>query len=155
MFVVKSGLTALISHSKCERHKRISETRKTTKPLTFTSVTKVDSSHADGAKKAEIRWTVFVLEKNISFESQKEIVSNFKVMFVDSKVPFEMRLQEDKIKYLITDAIFPYLQNAHVEEIKQSAHFSIYIDEANKMKSYLAVVIRYFVQDSWNLKTVL
>jgi hypothetical protein len=157
-FIIKSGITTIKSHSNSEGHKKVALVRRSNKTIT-SSFAKTVQLTAQGpsisqAKKAEIICVVRTVTKNLSFESQKDIVDDLKVMCPDSKVPSEMRLHEDKLKYLLTDAIFPYVRDAVVEEIKQAPNYTIFLDEANKFRSYLGVVVRYMPENSWDIKTV-
>lgn len=156
-FLVKSGLTNILSHSQCEAHKKVSSSRKTTKSITnvFTATSSApSSSKTDCHKEAEIRWIIRLIISNWSFESQTGVVEDFLQMFPDSNVPSKMQLGPDKISYIINEAIAPHIKQHISKEISAVDAYSIHIDEVNKNYGYMGLVLRYLPKDSWNVKTV-
>lgn len=113
---IKSELTNIISHSKSEKHQKISKAKKITTPIdkvwsSDQKATRETLSVKEKAKEAEIRWTIFLLQHNISFDSQSDAVDCLKEMFPDNSIPEHMTLGSDKIKYLTTEAIFVWALN--------------------------------------------
>lgn len=149
-----NGLKALKSHSSSLTHKNAAKVISSMKPISsYTVPTEVSNSSNrtdEKANEAEIRWTLHVVENNYSFESNHHCVETFKKMHPDSKVAEAMQLKEDKIAYLIKDAIFPYLRQ-QLSGVLKDTWFTLHIDEANKCRLHLGIVIRYMKQDDWNI----
>ena len=90
---------------------------------------------------------------HITFEvllSNDDTVSTFQRMFPDSKIASAMTLKKDKLAYLIKDALFPYCQQELTKDLQNSV-YSLQIDEANKCRSHLGIVVRYMKGDEWQL----
>ncbi len=155
-FIIKSGMTNILSHANSECHKSLSRAQKLTKPITavFTKTSPSTTTSKSSAKAAELRWVFRIIEKNWSFESQEDIITDFKGMFTDSKIPNEMKLSPKKVKYLATDAIGPFMQGIVLKEIQNAGCYSIHVDEANKLKSYVALCVRFLRPDTWDLVNV-
>jgi hypothetical protein len=155
-FFVKSGKTNLLSHATSEQHKRLSNARKGCSDLTklFTPTSTTCTHHFDLAKVSEIRIAARVVLKNQSFESYGDFVEDLKCLVPDSKIPDRMSLGPDKIAYTIVDALFPYVQGEILSDIKMSDFYSIHIDEANKLKSFVGIVVRYLNAETMEPKSV-
>ena len=59
-------------------------------------------------------------------------------------------MKEDKVAYIIKDAIFPYSQQLLSDDLKDTL-FALHIDEANKCRSHLGIVVRYMKEDDWHI----
>lgn len=142
---VQSGKTNLISHSQSSSHVSNSKSQKSTSKitLTFGKQSQGSSSSLDLAKIAEIRVATRMVIHNYSFESNNDLVGDLKAILPDSKIVDRMTLGADKLTYLVREALFPYLKQEVLNDIKNSEFYSVQIDEANKLKSYLGIVIRY------------
>lgn len=69
------------------------------------------------ALKAEIIWTLRCISKNLSFKSSTDDIKEvFEAMFPGC-IPEGFQLSEKKIRYLITDALFPYFKTSLQNDI--------------------------------------
>lgn len=151
--VKQNGIKALKSHSKSNAHQRSIEATSGSSSLKdFFKFEKRPESISARTADAEIIWCLHVVENNYSFLSNNHVRETFSTMFND-KTAANMKLKEAKIAYLVKDAIFPYFKKELVHTLKSST-FSVQIDEANKLRNHLGIVVRYFTDDtSWDVKT--
>jgi hypothetical protein len=65
-----------------------------------------------------------------------------------------------KLKYLLTDAVFPYLKETALAEVRDAKWFALQIDEANigfkvgLQTKYLGIVFRYMPKDAFKPNVV-
>lgn len=156
-FCVKSGITNIYSHTKSQKHKSESSKRKKNTRITSffekKGTDKTEDKVLDKAKVAEIRVTARVVQQNHSFESYSDFVSFLDVLVPDSKIPADMSLGPDKLAYLIREALCPYLKQAVLGDISKSEFYTLQVDESNKQKSYLGVVVKYVDPETFVSRT--
>ena len=93
-----------------------------------------------------------------SNNSSKDISNLFYVMFPDSKIAKDMRLDADKVKYVINFGIAPVFKNALTESIKKSEFNVVSFDESlndSTQNCEMNVLIHYFGADDNKIKTYL
>ena len=99
----------------------------------------------DEVLKAEIQWTTFTCEKELSPNLSDDASKVFASMFSDSKIASKVSCGRTKATYLISDGIGPEMHSRLVQVMQQHC-FSILIDVSNKThgKKYLNILVRYF-----------
>lgn len=147
----QNGISGLKSHSSSASHQRAISTKQSSKSITsfLTSQPRNDDS-ANHVLDAEIIWSLHTVECHNSYLSNNHVCDAFRGMFKKSKVAEKMSLKESKTAYVIKDAIFPFLQNQLALDLANT-EFSIHIDEANKIRNHLGIVVRYMPSNSWDL----
>lgn len=151
-----------MSHAGSDKHKSISSTRRGTGTLTSHIVKRCkpdgnDSSTENvfsSARAAEIRCVTRIVVKGRSFESESDLCEDLKAICPDSNIPSKIQLHKTKISYLLTEALFPYLREVILTEVKATDWYALHIDESNKGNKYLGIVLRYLPKDSFNVHSV-
>lgn len=106
----------------------------------------------DDVLKAEIVWALNTVMTHNSYRSESSSSSLFPIMFPDSVIAKQFKMQRDKLAYVITFGLGPYFQKDLVDTIKTCNFFAVSFDESlNKVsqRSQMDIVIRYW-DDSKN-----
>ena len=148
-FRAHSGITNLKSHSRSEGHLKISRSRRNSQNISklITSTVTEESGDCDKqnaledvAKTSEIRCVTRIVLKNQSFKSEDDLVEDLKAFCPDSKIPDKMKLHADKAAYLAQEALFPFVQETVLADVRSSDFYSLHVDEANnKSQNYLGI----------------
>ncbi|EFN64003.1 hypothetical protein EAG_09299, partial [Camponotus floridanus] len=83
-------------------------------------------------KSAEIRYAALIAEKNIAYQTAKEILNFFQHIRKDPNVLNSMSMGRTKCTNIITNVVCPVETN-RVVNIIQNTKFSIFIDETSDL----------------------
>lgn len=159
-FAVRSGITNLRSHSSSDKHQAISAARKNSRAMSSLFVSSTvskpedhgsDDHNAAGPRVAEVRCVARIVLKGHSFESEEDLAEDLQAICSDSKIPARMQLRSTKISYLLTEALFPYLREVVLAEVRDAEWYALHLDETNKGAKYLGIVVRYLPRDSFDV----
>lgn len=153
-FLVKSGKTNLLSHASGDNHTKRSKANKRCSKINFAGSGTEKKQSLPTARTSELRLLCRVILKNHSFESYSDFITDLKAIAPDSKIPSEMKMGPDKIAYTIREAVYPHLKDCVVADVKKSEWYSLQIDEANKLKEFLGIVVRYVDPETLEPKVV-
>ena len=120
------------------------------KPIAGTSVEKWIGVSEQVAK-AEALWAMKCAVSNYSFSSSNKMSELFQNIFPDSLVAKQFSVSHQKVSYLFSHGLGPYLQRATVNDIlHSSAYFTIHFDEtvSGQCKKQMDVLIRYWSETS-------
>ena len=94
---------------------------------------------------AELYFTSFLVEHNLSFASSDHFTKLCKVMFPDSQIAQHFSCGRTKTKAIVTHTLAPAV-NALVTEACVKGPFSILCDGGNDKwdKKYFAIIVRYW-----------
>lgn len=95
--------------------------------------------------KAEIIWTLKVVESHFSGRSCENIADIFRAMFPNNIVSDSFSLGKFKIAYMLTDCVGPHFRDMFLNDAKES-FFSLCFDETTNeaSKKELQVGVRYY-----------
>lgn len=97
--------------------------------------------------KAEIMWTMHIIENNGSMNSCNKTIPIFKLMFTDSEIAKKMQLSATKSSYLYTFGLCEYFTELFKENFKNIKYYVVCFDESlNKIaqKCQMDFYIRIF-----------
>jgi len=90
-------------------------------PKDSSSKSSIDSCFQDSlVQNAEIRWALKQVFNGHSDNSCKKNVNLFQIMFPDSEIAKKMRLEPNKLKYMINHGIAPYVKKILEDDVKKS-----------------------------------
>ena len=99
-------------------------------PRASSSKSSIDLCFQDSlVQNAEIRWALKQILSGYSDNSCKDMVVLFQTLFPDSEISKKMRLEPNKLKYIINHGIAPYVKESLLDEVKKSDHFVTSFDE--------------------------
>ena len=81
-------------------------------------------SHDDEVARAEIIWTLKVVESGFSYASCNSIKEDFCAMFPDSRIAKSFTLGTDKVSYEIAHGLGPYFDQEVINEIEHLKPFT-------------------------------
>ena len=79
---------------------------------------------------AELRWTMFAVERNFSFTSCSQVGDVLRLMFPDSGIATKFALGDRKLSYLCTFGIAPCFSSILATKVKESSDFVLLFDES-------------------------
>ena len=94
---------------------------------------------------AELYFTSFIVQHNLSFASSDHFTKLCKLMFPDSQIAKNFSCSRTKTKAIVTHALAPATDSL-VSEACVRGPFSILCDEGNDKldKKYFAIIVRYW-----------
>lgn len=104
----------------------------------------------DETSKAEIIWALNKVMTHNSARGEASSSKLFPLMFPDSMIAKEFKMQKDKVSYVITYGLGPYFQKSLIDEIKPCKYIAISFDESlNKVaqKAQMDFVVRFWKND--------
>lgn len=95
--------------------------------------------------KAEIIWTLKVVQSNYSGRSCENLGETFRAMFQSNPISEHFSLGKFKVAYMITDCVGPHFRNLFLEDVKGSFYSLCYDETTNEAsKKELQVGARYY-----------
>jgi hypothetical protein len=106
-------------------------------------------SHTDQVTAAEARWVMYIVEKDLSFESCNGVSELFKQMF-GGAVANDFTCSPDKAKYITRFGLAPYFKATLMKDMLESGNgYTIHYDETtnSQVKKQLDLVVRFWSAD--------
>lgn len=103
--------------------------------------------------KAEIIYAFCQMKKKPSLRCFSDLSDCFPVMFFDSQIAKKFRMHKDKLSYVITYGLGPYLQKELAYIIRSCEYYAVSFDESlNKIaqKEQMDLVVRYWTGEKIN-----
>lgn len=100
--------------------------------------------------KAEILYAPAQIVRKGSLRQFELVAELFPIMFPDSQIAKKMSIHKDKLSYVVTHGLGPYLQEELSTYVQKQKYFSISFDESlNKVsqKGQMDLVIRFWRDD--------
>ena len=107
-------------------------------------------------KEAEIRYAALIAEKNIPYQTAKEILSLFQHIGKDYNVLKCMKMSRTKCKNVITNVLCPVETERVVNKI-QNVKFTIFVDETSDIcnNKWMTFLVRYVDLETLDIRTQL
>ena len=80
--------------------------------------------------KAEVIWTLRLIEGHFSYRSCDKDVGAFKLMFPNEPIVRKMQLAKSKIDYVILFGLAPYFRKLCIDKVQKAEEFVICFDES-------------------------
>ena len=143
IYVANTGKQSLKNHSLSKKH--VGAIKNYTPQKSINSFVKQASSLEDKVLEAELRWSTFMAEHDLSSNLCEEVASLFRSMFPDSAIAGGFQCGRTKNTYLTTEGLSRSIHAELVNEL-QTTKFSVLIDESNKKHGtkYLHILVRYY-----------
>ena len=74
-------------------------------------------------------WALKQVYSGLSDNSCKNVVSLFQSMFPDSQIAQKMRLEPNKLKYMVNHGIAPYMKDILRDDVRKSDWYVVLFDE--------------------------
>ena len=97
--------------------------------------------------RAEILWTMKMVNIHYSYRSSDDMKLLFQSMFPDSSIAKQLSIGRTKVSYIVSFGLAPYLHQAVIDGVKLSEEFTICFDEAlNKIaqRGQMDLHVRYW-----------
>ena len=75
-------------------------------------------------------WALKQVYSGLSENSCKNVVSLFQSMFPDSQIAQKMRLEPNKLKYMVNHGITPYVKDILRNDVRKSGWYVVSFDES-------------------------
>ncbi|XP_063431187.1 uncharacterized protein LOC134713842 [Mytilus trossulus] len=139
------GLNDVSKHAGTAIHQKSFNAQNITRPVTNFFVGPQD----EGTIKAEVIWSNFIAQHNISFLLADCFTKVCKAMFTDSKIALKFACSRTKTTQIIKKSLAPTLHQEVVRDL-QTKPFSMAIDESNDRNcdKSLAILVRYFTDQA-------
>ena len=145
-----------MNKKECEINKQITSPQENSEPkqlkATSGSNSTIDACFQDSSvQKAEIMWALKHAQIGFSDNSCKGIVSLFQSMFPDSQIVQKIKLEPNKLKYVVNYEVAPYVKNILEDDVKNSDWHVVSFDESMNdvtHTSEMDICLRF-----WNEKT--
>lgn len=103
----------------------------------------------DQVTRSEILWALHCVASHVSMSAGGKSIETMKLMFPDSKIALNLKLQRNKLTYLIVYGLSKFFKNKLLDDIQKSHSYTVSFDESlNKIsqKTQMDVIIRYWSQ---------
>lgn len=153
---ISGGLSQIYRHAESKSHLQKSEINNT-ETTNDDNITDESLLPFDERKKsAEIRFAALIAEKNISFQTAKDILNFFKEVGKDSNVLQSMTMGRTKCQSIISNVLCP-VETKSVAQKLQQTKFSIFIDETSDISNekWMTFLARYVDPETFDISSQL
>ena len=81
-------------------------------------------------EKAEILWALKQVYSGLSDNSCKDVVSLFQSVFLESQIAQKIRLEPNKLKYMVNHGIAPYVKDILRDDVRKSDRYVVSFNES-------------------------
>ncbi|KAL6434456.1 hypothetical protein ACFW04_006098 [Cataglyphis niger] len=154
---VIGGLSQIYRHAETIKHKTMCKTNKTNESSEDVKTNDEPILSFEKRKKlAEKRYAALIVDKNISHQTAKEILTLFQEIGKDYNVLKKMNMGRTKCTNIISNVLCPVETDRVVSNI-QNTKFSIFIDETSDIlnEKWMTFLVRYVDPKTLNIRSQL